>query len=98
MPHPGANDLNVDGHGRWFAGEQMRGRAGAYQYKLEASLDSKSWQTVVDKTGNTAANNVEFDDFKPARARWVRLTVTGAPPGARWGLLEYTIFGKSAGK
>ncbi|MFB3826461.1 MAG: family 43 glycosylhydrolase [Bryobacteraceae bacterium] len=98
VPHPGPGDLAIEGHGRWYAREAMGGRPGAYQYKLEASLDNKTFQTVVDKTANTRANNVEFDDFKPVRARWVRLTVTGAPAETRWGLLDFTVFGKSAGR
>jgi hypothetical protein len=69
----------------------------AFQYKLETSLDGKTYRTVVDKTGNTAPNNVEFDEFAPTQCRYVRLTVTGTAEKRQWGVLEFTVFGKSAG-
>jgi hypothetical protein len=96
VPHAGKGDLAVDGHQPWYR-EASKGVApAAYQYKIEVSLDNKSYEIVADKTHNTAANNVEFDRFTPVQCRYVRLTVTGAPK-LPWGVLEFTAFGKSAG-
>jgi xylan 1,4-beta-xylosidase len=97
VPHTGPSDLVVDGHSTWFRDEGRGPAAVAFKYKLEASLDNKTYRTVVDKTGNTAANNVEFDEFTPVQCRYVRLTVAGTAEKRQWGVLEFTVFGKSAG-
>jgi len=94
VPRAGAKDLRMEGHGRWYQGS-ARAAVGAYQYKLETSLDNKSFRVVVDETANRRANNVLFEEFAPVRARYVRLTVTGRPKGGPMGVLEFTVFGKS---
>jgi len=93
-PRPGAKDLVMEGHGRWYS-ETPRAAIGPYQYKLETSLDNKAFQVVVDQTANRRANNVLFDEFAPVRARYVRLTVTGRPKGGPTAVLEFSVFGKS---
>jgi xylan 1,4-beta-xylosidase len=94
-PHRPAGEINVDGHNRrWFG--QPPGAPEPYRYRLEASLDGKEFWTVVDRTANDHAATIEFDNFKPVRCRFVRLTVTGTPPGAPLAVLEFTVFGKSA--
>ncbi len=97
VPHTGASDLVVDGHGQWFRSEGRGPGPVAFQYRIEVSRDNKTYVTVVDKTGNAAANNVEFDEFQPVQCRYVRLTVTGTAQKRQWGVLEFTVFGKSAG-
>lgn len=95
-PRPGPEDLVVDGHGRWFQKSPRPARPEPYRYKLEASLDNKTYSVVADRTENSAANNVEFVQFAPVRSRFVKLTITGAPKGVPTGVLEFTVFGKSA--
>ena len=96
VPHTGPADLVIDGHGRWY-GDSAKGLAPvSYQYKLEVSLDNKSYKTVVDKTANRVVNNVEFDEFAPVRCRYVKLTFPGAKKPFPTGVLEFTVFGKSA--
>jgi xylan 1,4-beta-xylosidase len=91
----GTGEIHVDGHDRhWF--EQPAGPPKPYQYRLETSLDGKQFSTVVDRTANEHAATIEFDDFKPVRCRYVRLTITGIPPGAPLAVLDFTVFGKSA--
>jgi len=97
VPHPGPGDLAVDGHSTWFRSDGRGPGPVAFHYKLETSLDNKTYRTVVDKSGNTAANNVEFDEFAPVQCRYVRLTITGTAEKRQWGVLEFTVFGKSAG-
>jgi hypothetical protein len=70
--------------------------AAPYCYKLEVSSDNKTFKVVADKTNNTAANNVEFDEFAPVQCRYVRLTVTGRPTNLPMAVLEFTVFGKPA--
>lgn len=95
-PHrPAAGEIHVEGHDRrWFG--QPPGAPAPYRYRLEASMDGKEFRTVVDRTANEHAATIEFDDFRPVRCRFVRLTVTGTPPGAPLAVLEFTVFGKSA--
>jgi hypothetical protein len=84
----------VVGHGRWYP-ESQRSEIAPYKYRIETSLDDKIYKTVVDKTSNAVANNVEFDDFPPVRCRYVRLTIVGKPKGGPMALLEFTAFGRS---
>jgi hypothetical protein len=90
-----AGEIHVDGHDRRWFGDPP-GAPAPYRYLLETSLDGKEFHTVVDRTDNQHAATIEFDDFKPVRCRFVRLTVTGVPPGAPLAVLEFTVFGKSA--
>jgi len=48
-----------------------------YQYKLEVSNDRQNWHTFADRTANRKAGSPMVDDGS-ARARYVRLTVTGS--------------------
>jgi len=63
-------------------------------YKIEVSTDDKIFKTVVDKTRNDADNVIEFDEIKPVKCKFVRLTITGWPKGFRRGVIEFTVFGK----
>jgi xylan 1,4-beta-xylosidase len=69
--------------------------ATAFRYKIEASKDGKTFETVVDKTGNTTTRYTEFDELKPTVARFVRLTITDWPRKTPLGILEFTVFGKA---
>ena len=92
---PERTSLSVDGHSTWFP--NARGiMAAPYRYKLEVSSDNRTFKVVADKTNNTTANNVEFDEFAPVQCRYVRLTVTGRPANLPMALLEFTVFGKPA--
>jgi xylan 1,4-beta-xylosidase len=65
-----------------------------YQYRVEASVDGRTWATVVDKTANTVERNIEYDEIAPVKGRYVRLVVTGAAKGLPVGVIEFTVFGK----
>ena len=52
----------------------------AYQFTVEAKPEGGEYAVVVDRTGNTEPGTVESpitDEFKPVKARHVKLTVTG---------------------
>ncbi|HWB85927.1 MAG TPA: family 43 glycosylhydrolase [Bryobacteraceae bacterium] len=92
---PEETKASVDGH-QGFYSEGGRGiAAGAYQYELEVSSDNHSYEKIVDKTNNSRANNIEFDEFPAVRCRYIRLTITGAPKNQPIAVLDFTVFGKS---
>jgi hypothetical protein len=92
---PDRSKLSVDGHSTWYP-DAARVAPPAYQYRIEVSLDNKQFTTVLDRTANTRANNVEFVEFAPVRCRWVRLTITGRPKDLPLAVLEFTAFGQAA--
>lgn len=71
-------------------------RSAAFRYKIEASRDGKSFETILDKTGNDVTRYTEFDELRPTVCRYVRLTITDWPHRADvpLGILEFTVFGK----
>jgi hypothetical protein len=85
----------VDGHATWYP-NAPRGGAAPYQYKLEASLDGKTFSPIVNHTDNTRAQNVEFAEFSPVRCRYVKLTISGRPRDSALAVLEFTVFGTPA--
>jgi hypothetical protein len=90
---PERKSLKVDGHAAWFP-DAPRVASPVYQYRIETSLDNKNFTTVLDRTGNTKANNVEFGEFAPVRCRWIRLTITGCSKDMPLAVLEFTAFGQ----
>ncbi len=73
----------------------------AFRYKIEASKDGKTYETVLDKTNSDVTKYTEFDELRPTACRFVRLTITDWPhiSGTPLGVLEFTVFGKAvAGK
>ena len=96
VPHPAPRDLDRDGHALWYADAARAVRPVAYQYLIEISLDGKAFRPIVDQRANKQVQNVEFSTFAPARARWVRLTLTGLAKSQSAGVLEFTVFGKPA--
>ncbi|MDR1556546.1 MAG: family 43 glycosylhydrolase [Tannerellaceae bacterium] len=68
-----------------------------YQYKLEASMDGKTFTTVVDETGNTQSRNTIFGEIPVTPCRFVRLTITNRPRNTPLGVIEFTVFGQAKG-
>jgi len=68
-----------------------------YQYRLEVSTDGNTYTTVLDQTKNAISRNTIFDEFAPVKCRFVRLSVTNWPKATPLGIIEFTVFGKSAG-
>lgn len=64
-----------------------------YQYKLEVrDAGNPNWITVVDRTKNTEAGAAIVNDFG-SLGRYVRLTITGLPDGAKASFWEAKLFG-----
>ncbi|HEX2921532.1 MAG TPA: family 43 glycosylhydrolase [Bacteroidales bacterium] len=68
-----------------------------YKYKLEVSMDGKSFETALDQTDNNTSRNTIFEEISPVKCRFVRLTITDWPHSGPLGILEFTVFGKAAG-
>ena len=70
----------------------------AYQFTIEVKTDSNgSYRQVVDRTGNTQPGSIQApitDTFDSVKARFVRLTVTGADgyAGPWTSIVEFRIF------
>ena len=66
-----------------------------YLYRLEGSLDRKTWFTVCDRSANACEQHMVYDTFAPAKAQFVRLVILGVPPGMTAGVWEFTVFGQA---
>lgn len=64
---------------------------GAYQYRIDVSSDNQNWKTVVDKTMNSVAAGL-MDDHFSGSGRFMRITVTGLPPGLWASFYEFRVF------
>ena len=66
-----------------------------YDYTVAVSLDNTNWTTVVNKIANTSTAQDQADVFPLdiATGRYVRITVTGLPPGQPAGFDEFRVFG-----
>ena len=67
-----------------------------YKYKIEVSMDGKTYQPALDMTKNSTARNTIFEEIPPVKCRFVRLVVTNWPKQNPLGVLEFTVFGKPA--
>ncbi len=67
-----------------------------YQYKIEVSMDGKTFTSALDQTKNNMARNTIFEEIPPVKCRFVRLTMTNWPKTSPLGIIEFTIFGKPA--
>ncbi|HEX8632448.1 MAG TPA: discoidin domain-containing protein [Catenuloplanes sp.] len=63
-----------------------------YRYRISVSSDAATWTTAVDQTASTSSAKDRTDTFT-ARARYVRVTVTGLPAGTWASLFEFRAFG-----
>lgn len=83
------------GFGPPAAGAAPAPKNTAFQYKIEASKDGQTYETILDKTNNTITRYTEFDELPPTVCRFVRFTITDWPHIANvpLGVLEFTVFG-----
>lgn len=69
------------------------------QYRLEYSLDGKTWETLADRSGNR--KDVPHDYIQlaaPVTARQVRITNLRMPGGGPFSIRDLRIFGSGQGK
>jgi xylan 1,4-beta-xylosidase len=68
-----------------------------YQYKIEVSMDGKTFLPALDQTKNDIPRNTIFEEIPPVKCRFVRLTMINWPRSTPLGIIEFTIFGKPSG-
>ncbi|MGO8764042.1 MAG: discoidin domain-containing protein [Limisphaerales bacterium] len=69
----------------------------AYRYVIEASPDNSTWSVVADRSGAFTPLDMTSDSFS-ARARFLRVVITGLPPGSWASFYEFRAFGSIDGK
>jgi xylan 1,4-beta-xylosidase len=67
-----------------------------YQYKIDVSMDGKTYVTALDQTRNMISRNTIFEEIPPVKCRFVRLTMTNWFRTTPLGIIEFTIFGQPA--
>jgi hypothetical protein len=68
-----------------------------HQYLLQASLDGKRWETIVDKSGNRADVPHEYVELsEPVEARFIRIENLHVPTG-KFALSGLRVFGHGHG-
>ena len=101
-PYDQVQHFTIDAMRVMFSGPARRGFGSpavipVYKYKLEVSSDGKKFVTVLDKTKNTVAKDVVYDEFAAINCRFVRFTVTDWPKEAPLGVIDFTVFGYPEG-
>ena len=64
-------------------------------YRVEVSLDGRKWTRVAEATGLPGASEKYFE---PTKARFVKITLTGAQRGKPWTICELELFPGTAGE
>jgi len=65
----------------------------SYTYKIETSLDGRTWTVFVDKTESFPVAVSPHRDVRQARAAWVRITITGCQrPENPAGIYAFKVF------
>jgi hypothetical protein len=67
-----------------------------YQYKIDVSMDGKTYVTALDQTRNMISRNTIFEEIPPVKCRFVRLIMINWPTSIPLGIIEFTIFGQPA--
>jgi beta-galactosidase len=64
---------------------------GPYRYMIETSTDDRSWSRAADRTKNATSASVT-EDAIDATARYVRVTIEGAPANAWASICEVEVY------
>jgi putative membrane-bound dehydrogenase-like protein len=64
-----------------------------YRYRIEGSVDGKSWSTLADQTASTSTKQLATDKFKASNIRYVRITITGLDEGCWASFFEFRVLG-----
>jgi xylan 1,4-beta-xylosidase len=84
------------GFGRPTSSSQTKSAPEVFQYKIDISMDGKTFIPVLDQTKNKISKNTIFEEIPPVKCRFVRLTMTNWPKSTPLGILEFTVFGQPA--
>ncbi len=67
---------------------------GPYRWRLSGSTDAKNWELLYDASDNRREQHINFVQFEPRTARWIRLEILAVPPGFSAAVQDLTIFGR----
>ncbi|MEV7026079.1 alpha-L-fucosidase [Kitasatospora sp. NPDC093558] len=67
-----------------------------YRYKIEGSTDNAGWTTLADLTATTGTSQVQVSQFR-ARARYVRVIITGLPDGVWASIRSLEVYDRPFG-
>jgi hypothetical protein len=79
---------------------EVMGKVGGlfHRYKLSASVDGQRWETIVDKSENSADVPHDYVELeRPVEARFVKLENVHVPTG-RFAISGLRVFGKGHGR
>jgi hypothetical protein len=78
----------------------LAGAAGLYhQYRLEKSLDGKTWETLADRSANRKDVPHDYLQFPaPVNTRFVRITSVHVPGGGPFSIRDLRVFGNGLAK
>jgi hypothetical protein len=72
---------------------------GNYRFRIETSMDAANWILSIDRTQTSRTDAIRNDIFEPGTvARYVRMTLTSLPQGARANLCELELLGVLSSK
>ena len=60
-------------------------------------MDGETYTTALDQSNYDISKNTIFEEIPPVKCRFVRLTMIDWPKSSPLGIIEFTVFGKSAG-
>jgi len=71
-------------------------RKSVYRYKIQTSVDGKSWKTVIDESRNESRAEPSGTEtwFKPVKARYVKLLALRNASYAGAQVVEFAVMGK----
>jgi xylan 1,4-beta-xylosidase len=78
----------------------LAGTVGLYhQYRLEQSLDGKTWETLVDQSANRRDAPHDYLQLPaPVNARFIRITSVRMPGGGPFSIRDLRLFGNGLSK
>jgi hypothetical protein len=91
---PGWIRIDLEGFYQLSSCRLSLGAAGNYRYRVELSMDGAQWAVAIDRTRTERVDAARNDIFDPGSlARYVRITFTAIPAGARPNLREVELYG-----
>jgi hypothetical protein len=72
------------------------GSGNVYKYTIDVSTDDINYFTIADYSGNSSTAQTQDQVFTraPVNERYVRISITGVPSGAKASFFEFRVLGK----
>lgn len=86
--------LDLEGFYQLSGGKLVFDSPGSHQYTIEISEDGNEWLMAADRSATGRTDPIRNEIYPPgAIARYVRVTLTAVPEGARPHLCEVEVYG-----